>query len=63
MIYRKIPWSLSVTVVGGYYYIYIAVCKHFEPFIYISIYIYGVHCGKDFNFKKTSLGAKEIISM
>ena len=26
--------------------IYIAVIKHFEPLIYISIYIYGVHCGK-----------------
>ena len=29
-----------------YIYIYTAVCKNFEPLIYISIYIYGVHCGK-----------------
>ena len=27
-------------------YIYTAVCKNFEPLIYIRIYIYGVHCGK-----------------
>ena len=27
-------------------YIYTAVCKNFEPLIYIIIYIYGVHCGK-----------------
>ena len=26
--------------------IYTAVCKNFEPLIYISIYIYEVHCGK-----------------
>ena len=24
----------------------LAVCKNVEPLIYISIYIYGVHCGK-----------------
>ena len=29
-----------------YIYIYTAVCKNFEPLTYISIYIYGVHCGK-----------------
>ena len=27
-------------------YIYISVCKNFEPLIYISISIYRVHCGK-----------------
>ena len=30
----------------GIDYIYTAVCNNFEPLIYISIYIYGVHCGK-----------------
>ena len=33
---------------------YIAICKNFEPFIYISIYIYGVHCGKGPTKKITS---------
>ena len=37
----KCVWAYS-----GVIYIYIAVCNNFEPLIYISIYIYGVHCGK-----------------
>ena len=34
-----------------YYKWYTAVCKNLEPLIYISIYIYGVHCGKVFILK------------
>ena len=43
-------------------YIYIAVCKNFEPLIYISIYIYGVHCGKVL-ILKTVPGCRKIINM
>ena len=42
----------------GYIYIYTAVCKNVEPLIYISIYIYRVHCGKVL-ILKLSLGAKK----
>ena len=43
-------------------YIYTAVCKNFEPLIYISIYIYGVHCGKVLVLENIP-GHKKIINM
>ena len=41
---RSLLHTLSSTFIHTY--TYTAVCKTFEPLIYISIYIYGVHCGK-----------------
>ena len=42
-IYIYLYLSISISI---YISIYTAACKDFEPLIYISIYIYGVHCGK-----------------
>ena len=42
--FPKYKWVWNVEHI--YIYIYIAVCQKFEPLIYISIWIYRVHCGK-----------------
>ena len=41
-----VPALVVVYVLPKIIYMYTAVCKTFETLIYISIYIYGVHCGK-----------------
>ena len=44
--YFRLWFSFSISRMYVCIYIYTAVCKTFEPLLYIRIYIYGVHCGK-----------------